>query len=1353
MKIEEIEVRQFDKGMVDSIELGQSFNKNYEAPIVKYLENLTPNIIAGALCKRPNYTTFALYATANSQELPEVHDYSSANFVDYAGKRYVTGYFPHKYYKLPSPLDPEERVYYHMLTGEVIEQANYLYGHLASLKSARSLVGMDRFDMRNPVAGNVYMALFRDDLIIDNQVYQTTSVNGFYYSKSLDVLASSGYGWLNPLYDSEYLEYTIDGDVGVPFRYKGKQVNGIVLDWVVIGQAVYLVSVPGKIHESLPASPAYRWAPIPANDLLKLSTVFSQSTAKRTYYLISADTSIDVKATTLLIPYGNGLYKNHPQYRGNSDLSFTANSVAMSEHIDFDGIKDSIDIVWWQTNRLPVMDGITTETIQDVLVSTKPTGSRLAEMNAEWHEVKTVGNGWGGAYITAGVNNTLVRVPTATPLTAGGVQSPAVYYETLFPEMDNFRIEEVGEATKRDAFLGDLAVYDTCPYPTNGINAGYQGHLGEADAGHYPSYGAMPGNLSTLINQCAMRHRLKIGDSTYENGQINLIWRAMFSSTQSVPLEYWFSVKKAGIVKYHKIVPYYFRHTTADDGQVLFVNNGTVVRMTTGNGSLTTTLLYRMSHDYGDDWLTSIWLSKNKEIEPNAKKILNYAKINAPRLWSPGEEIPYIVTVTVDGVEYIVKQDTYTVGYGNSLASITIAPSQQSYFAYSDIPAFGGTQWPMEIEQTVVPETDAQTLSNQFPFVCFTLRFNIPQNEDIYKYMPRGLSRFKLYVAMPNPSTASFFSTDESEWAVDIYRKSLVQDSTSRAYALVKEFLLQEDRQLQEDGSTTDFANFNRGQQGTMAVAHGKWTKYPNPEPTINQGTGSPQLTYNGGSGFYYIPYTGSTFNLAPTPDFYLWDYAEGPALSDSLGQLTVSWDGVGARCITQVSNRVVIGGTIDKDGSEEVGRIRAAAVQGTTMLNTVFAELDALDLCSTPIEALANFRNDLWVFSRDSIVRVTPSNPYTMSTWQIADTINGQGILNRKHLIQVPDGIYFANATGLWFVNGSQIENIALPVLQTYRFMYNPAFSDWQGYNKYNIVPISGTFNPSLELSYDAFRNEIVLSVASYRYANNLADMPVQENVDLQLRFNLSTKAFHLEAIDLPPGRHHYQSYAHSEYGRVRFNDHDTKLVIPLLYDRSLTWLKGGNGFYDTVDMGYTYDRIEAQARFDNTRYFDQRFAVVNRWYAGYVTLHELGNGMDDCLLRQAIVEVSPIEHVNTSVIAGGNAASYAWRDPKLLIQYRNRENRNWASAPELPAVPFPVDAGIYDLVELNSRLVAPTEIFWSDLNRPVSRAFARESIVLNTPLNAKFRRFEATFITTSLTYLKGFKFKFAKYLCKTFG
>ena len=1355
MKLDQIEITHFEKGMVESMELGQSFNNQYSAPVVKYLENLTPNMIQGALVKRLNYTTFGLVGATTTSEgpIPQSDQYSNNIYLDYAGKRYIQGYWPHKYIRVPDPTDPDFRIYVHMLTGQEVQQ-DPLYSSLLSRHLSMNLVGMERFDMRNPVAGNVYVAMLRDDITIEGQRYATTSINGYYYSKALTNKASSGEGWLNPLYDPEYFELQGNQFVGVPFGRKGSRVNGIAQDWIVVGQALYIVSIPGKENKLLPALPVYRWSPIATNETTKISSVFSVSPTNRTYYLISADTGIACNSITLLTPYAEGPVKNHPQYKGQSDVSFSENTVDVTESIDFDGVKNTVDILWWQTNKLPKLKGITNETIQDVLTTSTPATQRLKDMQAEWHTVDTASPDVDAAYVVKGTNGSLIRVPAMTPLSQSGIKSPVTYYETLLPELTGMTMEKTGSGNDRDMLIGHLRVYDSCPHPTNGINTYYAGHLGQEDPDHFPHYGRFDNleNLEWLLTSHHRRHRARIKDPTL-GPDSPWLWRAVMTNKASSPLEYWFSVKQGGVVRYHKIVPHYFRHAHKDVNRCTYVNWLTEVGLVTG-GNVSKTLLFRMKHNYGDDWIQSLFLSASKDIEPNKKRVLNYAKIDAPRIWNPGDKIPYMLTAVLDGVEYVVKQDTYVVDYGNASASIVDKPTNKAYFAYSNIMAFeGGQQWSLTDPDIVLPETDQESLINQFPFVCFSLRFNIPQGDDLFQHIPQGISSFKLYVSNPDPATSSFFYTEGSEWAVDIYRRPLVKDSVSRAYGLVKEFLVREDLDLQKDGTETDFAGFGIANQGTTSVAHGKWSKFPNPEPFIQQEIGSPQLSNSGGSGFYYIPYKYSEFSKELTPDFYLWDYASGPALTDNLRNLSVSWDGIGARCITQVSNRIVIGGTIDKDGSEEIGRIRASAVQGTTMLNTVFAELDALDVSSTPIYALLNFRNDLWVFSRNSIVRINPSNPYDMATWQIIDTVTGQGIQNRKHVVQTPTGIFFANTTGLWFANGSEIKNVSLPVTQSYKMLYDQYNAEWQGYNKYTLMPHMGAYNDSFELSYSPQNNEVVLSARAYRSSDNLADVPGNGNIDLQMRYSIDLDNWYVVSVDLPPGRYLNQTFAHSAYGRVRFIDSDGKLVMPILYDRSLAWAKQSNGYYDDMTLAYLYDRIEGLMFPQNSQFFQMLTYAWRTWYAGWVTLHEIGDGLDDYLLRQVMVEAVPIEHTPFQLQTGMGAPQITWRDPKLFIQYRNRENRNWTNAPELAPVPFPTDAGTYDLVELNSRLVANPDIYWSHLNMPISRAFSRESLVLNTPLDSKFRRLEATFVTTSLSYLKGFRFKFAKFIRKTFG
>ena len=725
------------------------------------------------------------------------------------------------------------------------------------------------------------------------------------------------------------------------------------------------------------------------------------------------------------------------------------------------------------------------------------------------------------------------------------------------------------------------------------------------------------------------------------------------------------------------------------------------------------------------------------------------------RFWHEQAQIPYLVTAIVDGVEILLHQDEYRTFYGNTEARLTQGTFTDVpiYFTGTNIQAFMGKVLIPDDTVASIRQFNSNTLNNQAPFVCFTLRINVDHDVPIQTVLPTGLTSFRLYVSYPDNATSVFFDTEGNTWSPGSYTKPAVKDINSKAYGLVKEFLVYENDALQADGSENDFATYNFGDQGNRALAHGKWAKFPD-TPFIDQSANTPQLIDGGGSGYYYIPWEHDTFTLNPTPDFYLWDYASGPAVTSNLGVGAIPWDGIGARCITQVSNRIVIGGTIDKNGSEEVGRIRAAMSQGTAMLNTSFAELDALDVSSTPIEALVNFRNDLWVFSRNNIVRISPANPYSMPTWQIVDTITGQGILHKKHLIATPAGIYFANPTGIWFVDGSGIKNIAEAVMGTFKYIFNNS-SNWQSYNSYSLRPdtllTTGFINDSFELSYDAYVNEIVASVAAIRGGSNLAGMP-SGYTELQLRYNISRENFRIETRDLP-NTMNVAPTAFSRTNRVKFNDFDSRLVHPLIYNRfNLTWFKQMDNVVDQLETPIFYDWSSVSLGVTGVL-SNVNNNPIQYWYAGIVSLYSIGNGMDDALLRQVIVEITPIEHnIQFANSAPVPIPPIQWTDPRLFIEYRNREQRV-TSSPQIPALPFPVAAGKYDLVALNTRNIAPGNLLWSHINTPISIAWSRESMVLNTPLDAKFRRVEATLVTTSLTYLKSFRFKFAQFKRKTLG
>ena len=1240
METQEIVISDFSKGMIEIIELGVSADKNYAAPSVKYLENLNPNILQGALLKRRSVSTFDL-ATDSLYGKSSYNPFGDASFLDFGGKRYCGVYGTHKWQLMPNG------DYVEADTGAVLtsDQVKYWNASFRQLKGPDVFLGMDRFDMRNPVPSSIYFAIIRDDQKIGEQWIKSSSINGYYYSKSLQdsypLPILEGMDWWNPLYDSATENFNTYPSTKIPFAIKGGRINGIVQDWVVVGQAVYFVSMPDILNERLPAFPVYRWYPITDAVMPGIPKIFTTDVNLRSYYLLGVAGDLNAKSSCILTPYYRGDVTRHPQYKGNSQTSFDETVQNKIESIDWDGLKNSIDVLWWQTDKFPTMQGITGESFHGTVTSNRAKGAQRSYKQTPLAD-RTFG---GNTYLKDELNpNKLIIRPRLIENGKSGWMS----WRTERKEDLEFQItdEPINVFTTTLPYVPD----DKDPYA--------------------------------------------------------IVQHERSSGKQRTP-------------------------------------DGTQVRLKNGN-----------SQNFAPSDLPTNFLA------------LDYRFAESPRPWHPGEKIPYCLTAVVEGVEFIVLQDTYVVaeGLANGVLNDNYKKVELIYGGFKRLGTITWCKQPLSYAETLETFAPASGDEDRYRtnvataspmFVGFTLRINVPIPSLITDYLPPNLTSFKLYVSIPD-YVSSVFYDDNNPFDDKSYRHPYVLDENSRAYALVKEFLMTENQQLQYEGNSDYFGSFVHGSQGTKSLAQGKWIRLLNEEPQFAQADG-PQLLYNGGTGYYYVPYLANAFSLNPTPDFYLWDYPEGVDLAGNVGLLSSRWDGIGARCITQVSNRVVIGGTIDKDRQEEVGRIRASAVQGVTFSNTLFAELDALDIASTPIEALANFRNDLWVFSHNSIVRVAPTNPYDMTTWQIVDTITGQGILSRKHLVQTPMGLFFANSSGVWFVDGSKMENIVLPVQQTFKFIFNQT-ADWQAYHRYSIdmwrpsdSTLHRTYNDTFELNYNSEHNELVMSVRVSRPSGGIAGVP-GAFAELSLIYNIDAENFRIEVVDLPVSNLD-NTYTHSSHNKAKFLDHDGKLASPLVMDRTrLYWRKGSFGQYDEHYLSYIYDHCD----FTNEPQLDMLLRGKNRiqrmWYPGITTFYEVGNGLDDSLLRQVLVELTPMEF-ETGFTNQGPVPQITWRDPKLYIQYRNKESKLGDQPQILQAVPFPTLAGLYDLVELNTRNVPIKDIFWSHINTPIARVWSRESMVLNTPLDAKFRRLEATLVTTSLSYLKSLRFKFSTFKRKTLG
>ena len=261
--------------------------------------------------------------------------------------------------------------------------------------------------------------------------------------------------------------------------------------------------------------------------------------------------------------------------------------------------------------------------------------------------------------------------------------------------------------------------------------------------------------------------------------------------------------------------------------------------------------------------------------------------------------------------------------------------------------------------------------------------------------------------------------------------------------------------------------------------------------------------------------------DAALTPDFVLWDY---PATSTPL-QLNSSgkyWQGIGARCVTNIKGRTFLAGCIDKYGEEEQALIRYSDIQSGVISLDIFSEENFLKVGGLPHTAMLEYREQLWTFSRHECHRIQMPTIGDVSTWEYLDKIPGQGTFSPKTTITTPDGVFWCNESGVWLSDGRMPSNIAEPVLTYYKAMATdtpPYYATQVGLPRFPYN--DDGFNPYMELSYDESRNELIVSspIAEMITQIETGTQPIAQNAmqEYRLIFSFSSKTWRVEYIDLP--------------------------------------------------------------------------------------------------------------------------------------------------------------------------------------------------------------------------------------------
>ena len=383
------------------------------------------------------------------------------------------------------------------------------------------------------------------------------------------------------------------------------------------------------------------------------------------------------------------------------------------------------------------------------------------------------------------------------------------------------------------------------------------------------------------------------------------------------------------------------------------------------------------------------------------------------------------------------------------------------------------------------------------------------KKSEVSKLVDLGLEAINLYVAEPGED--SQFRSVGLQNISDPLSGIYMQPSTTEfedysKYRLVKSYVVDGDGEpLYNPHGAMPITKWKENYSGTP-VPTNAWLELTNSYLSVgqNEDKSVPIAT-----------------DCALTPDFVLWDY---PATSTPL-QLNSSgkyWQGIGARCVTNIKGRTFLAGCIDKYGEEEQALIRYSDVQSGVIALDIFSEEGYLKVGGLPHTAMLEYREQLWTFSRHECHRIQMPTIGDISTWEYLDKIPGQGTFSPKTTITTPDGVFWCNESGVWLSDGRMPSNIAEPVLTYYKAMATdtpPYYATQVGLPRFPYN--DDGFNPYMELSYDESRNELIVSspIAEMITQGESGTQPIAQNAmqEYRLIFSFSSKTWRVEYIDLP--------------------------------------------------------------------------------------------------------------------------------------------------------------------------------------------------------------------------------------------
>jgi len=542
--------------------------------------------------------------------------------------------------------------------------------------------------------------------------------------------------------------------------------------------------------------------------------------------------------------------------------------------------------------------------------------------------------------------------------------------------------------------------------------------------------------------------------------------------------------------------------------------------------------------------------------------LIKYTATRSPRLWLYGERFDLILTANIAGVEVLVKRMAYEVQtkptneYADIPTYVTANTRILPFLINNEMTTnmtIEGNGTPVTFNEEVVdlgkffPQARCigakePTATSQYDYLKYQaygmlLYFSLEVSaETMQALIDASCSALSLWCIKPdsNQHITKSIGYDLSLPSGNIYNKPLDQDSAAidyTKYALLKRFVI--------DGRTDPPADYEdwipSATLATNSWVESSWTGGSSLSNTyyvgvpLNRVSGD-TLEPNSTVPLYATDTAVKTYldNVVSvsanvldtdywTPDFVLWDYpTETTLFLNSSGKY---WKGLGAKLITVIKGRTFIGGCIGADGIEEQAILRYSDVQGGAISPDIFSEERKIQVGHIPHTALLEFREQLWAFSRYQFYRIGLASITQEETWEFFDVVE-QGCFNNKSVVVVPYGVVFCNEAGVWLSEGGEPQNLALPILPTYQNISSGTNYLYTNINELAGVPYidSKGINPYLELNYDSFNDEILISSPLFTTVqNDDNDTDYLPNTDFTMIFSFKYKTWRIESSAVP--------------------------------------------------------------------------------------------------------------------------------------------------------------------------------------------------------------------------------------------